>query len=129
MDRFKPIHQHLLIKAQIIAPITDKAIAEEFLSKLVKKIGMKAVTKPQATYVEDAGNEGFTGSINLATSHIAFHCWDESGLLMMDVYSCMPFSEETVYKHIADYMGVVEIMSASVNRADPLVYKKYIRNI
>jgi len=102
--------------------------ALDFLETLVRKIGMVPVTKPQATYVTDLGNEGFTGSINLATSHIAFHCWDETGLLMLDVYSCRTFNEEVVYKHIEDYMGVIELLSTSINRVDTGVYTKYFRN-
>lgn len=122
MDKFSPIHQHLLIKAQIKKPMVDDAIAKRFLSDLVLKIGMVPVTKPQATYVTDLGNEGFTGSINLATSHIAFHCWDESGLLMMDVYSCKCFDLEIVLDHIDFYMEIDNVSYTTIDRTNDKVY-------
>lgn len=101
---FKPIHKHLLIKATITNPFIKARDAKKFLVDLVNLVGMKPVTKPQAVYVADAGNEGFTGSINLATSHIAFHIWDKSGLLMLDLYSCKEFNEHKVIKFIDDVL-------------------------
>lgn len=88
---FAPIHKHILIKAHILNPFKTQKQAKRFLKDLVALIGMTPVTNPAATYVAEEGNKGFTGSINLATSHIAFHIWDETGLLMTDVYSCKDF--------------------------------------
>jgi S-adenosylmethionine/arginine decarboxylase-like enzyme len=64
---------------------------------------MKAVTRPQAVYITADGNEGITGSINLATSHIAGHVWDTSELLMFDIYSCKPFDSDAVVAKLASY--------------------------
>ncbi len=122
MDKFSPIHQHLLIKATIVNPMIDSSIAKMFLSSLVIKIGMVPVTEPQAVYVTDPGNEGFTGSINLATSHIAFHCWDDNGLLMMDVCSCKCFDTQIVIDHIEEYMGILEIKYTTFDRLNPTLY-------
>lgn len=105
---FKPIHKHLLIKGTVLLPFTDEDTAKKFLVDLVKLIGMNPVTAPQAVYVYESGNEGFTGSINLATSHIAFHIWDDTGLLMMDVYSCKEFDEGTVFKFINERLVLDE---------------------
>ena len=126
MTKFKPIHKHLLIKATIKSPMVETELALEFLEELVHKIGMNPVTEPQATYVDDEGNEGFTGSINLATSHIAFHCWDNEGLLMMDVYSCKDFDERIVLEHIEVYMGLVSARFHIVDRNNDRMYEFYV---
>ncbi len=97
---FQPIHKHLLINAVINKPITSVKIGKLFLSTLVEVIGMVPVTKPQAVYVKAPGNEGLTGSINLATSHIAFHVWDKTKLLMLDVYSCKEFETDDIIDFI-----------------------------
>ena len=105
MQQFIPLHQHLLVKAFITTPIDSEFRSKAFLRHIVREIGMKAVTNPQAAYVAELGNEGFTGSINLATSHIAFHCWDVTKLLMLDVYSCQVFKVGDVVKLIELYFG------------------------
>lgn len=88
---FVPIHKHLLLNTISLSPIIDPELGKEFLLNLVAEIHMIPVTEPQCVNVEDPGNEGLTGSINLATSHITFHNWTRNGLLMLDVYSCCDF--------------------------------------
>lgn len=102
---FKPIHQHLLVKATIKNPIQNPEEAKQMLVDLVKELGMVPVTTPQAVYIDALGNEGLTGSINLATSHIAFHVWDNDKLLMMDVYSCKDFDNHKVVDFIRNKFG------------------------
>lgn len=105
---FRPIHKHLLVRGFIKAPFKSDRAAKEFLVNLVHLVGMQPVTEPQAVYVGDAGNEGFTGSINLATSHAAFHIWDRNGLLMFDIYSCKDFDENLVIDFIHEHLIFVE---------------------
>lgn len=102
--KFEPIHQHVLIKATMKNVVTEETMGKLMLSVLVKDIRMKAVTEPQCVNIEEEGNEGLTGSINLATSHIAFHIWNEPKLLMLDVYSCKPFEINTIIKSIEKFM-------------------------
>lgn len=102
---FNPIHQHLLLRGYTKHPITDPEMGKDMLRAMVKSVGMVAVTEPQCVYVDVPGNKGLTGSINLATSHIAFHVWDETGLLMADVYSCCLFNTNNPIDVIEKYMG------------------------
>lgn len=80
-------------------------MGKDMLLDMVKSVGMVAVTEPQCVYVDVPGNKGLTGSINLATSHIAFHVWDETGLIMADVYSCCEFEIYDPLAVIESYMG------------------------
>ena len=125
---FTPIHQHLMLKASIKFPISDPELAKQLLYKLVLEIGMAPVTPPQSVYVHDAGNEGLTGSINLATSHIAYHIWEEPqgefgdlGLIMADVYSCKAFDPKLVVDFFNNYFGSLSnIELLQVDRATGL---------
>ncbi len=119
---FVPIHKHLLIKAVTTKPITEVIEAKIFLKDLVYFLGMKPVTEPQAVYVSDLGNEGLTGSINLATSHIAFHCWDTTGMLMIDVYSCKEFDHYPVMAFIDRHWNLSSYDLLVLDRADPNIY-------
>jgi len=114
---FIPLHKHLLIKATIGKPLTDPFLAKRMLKDLVSRLGMVPVTEPQVAYVKDLGNEGLTGSINLATSHIAFHVWDVKKLLMMDVYSCCDFNTDAVLSFIMkEFGGFKEIEAMVIDR-------------
>lgn len=111
---FNPIHQHLLLRGYTKNPITDPEMGKDMLRAMVKSVGMVPVTEPQCVYVDVPGNKGLTGSINLATSHIAFHVWDETGLLMVDVYSCCRFGTRGPISTLAAYMGPLEYLSVEV---------------
>lgn len=115
---FTPIHNHMLITGLIKTPITLVEDGKKFLVDLVNLIGMVPVTDPQAVYVDELGNEGLTGSINLATSHIAFHIWDKTGLLMMDVYSCKSFDSEKIIDFIENLLTLDTYSYKIIDRED-----------
>jgi len=123
---FVPIHKHMIVKAEIYKPLTDAGYAKKFLASLVKRIGMVPVTEPQAVYVAESGNEGFTGSINLATSHIAFHIWDNAKLMMLDVYSCKEFNPGDVLQHIDGMIGLEKYEYMIIDRNTFEITKKSI---
>ena len=132
---FKPIHQHLLIKAYSNTPITDPAVCKQMLLGLVNLIEMKAVTEPQAVYIHEKGNEGLTCTINLATSHIAAHVWDKTGLLMMDVYSCTRFDTDKVMAFLTkrwdldlSLEGERAMRVIELDRNNNLLYVDYLTN-
>ena len=118
MDRFIPMHQHLLIKATIRQPLNDLALFKSMLIDLVNKLGMVAVTAPQGHYVDTLGNEGITGSINLATSHIAMHIWDHDHRLMADIYSCCPFDNDSIVEYLGTFFGGYEEIDYMVINRD-----------
>lgn len=103
VDVFVPQHFHLMFKGSPQSTFTDPEIAKQMLIEMVSTVGMVPVTAPQASYVSTPGNEGLTGSINLATSHIAFHCWDNTPLLQFDLYSCCSFNIEAVMHVLNKY--------------------------
>jgi len=142
---FKPIHKHLLIKGMFSTlpdgfGVTKDSFIKDgydgpgdirlaivtariFLHDLVELIGMIPVTPPQAAYVHDEGNVGLTGSINLATSHIAFHVWEETGLLMLDVYSCKDFDPIVVLEFLDSLFTFTDVDAEIIDRDHMLMQK------
>ena len=115
---FVAIHKHVIIRATVNKPMTSRGQAKLMLRHFVDELGMVQVTPPQSAYVEEKGNEGLTGSINLATSHIAFHVWDTTGLLMMDIYSCKEFDTHSMLRLLDVYFEVVSLDSVvEIDRA------------
>lgn len=98
-------HQHLLLRAYINNPPTTEESLNKWLTELVEAIGMNVVVPAKSKYVDVPGNRGLTGSINIETSHIAIHVWDEHvpAKIEMDVYSCSCFEEATVLKKVNEF--------------------------
>ena len=95
-------HKHLVVRAEVDKPIVNKNKAIKFLRSLIKKIKMKPMYGPTASYCKMVGNRGITAFAIIETSHIAMHIWDESSpaLVQLDVYSCSDFDPKTVFEHI-----------------------------
>jgi S-adenosylmethionine/arginine decarboxylase-like enzyme len=82
-------HLHILVKASVSYP---RAVSldqlEQWVEKTVVDQGLEPVIGPHVVYVADKGNEGPTGSVNIKTSHMAFHIWENQHLIQADLYTC-----------------------------------------
>ena len=113
-----PKHKHLIIRAEVNSPITSEKEIKKWLRNVVKKIDMKIIKGPYASYVCKEGNRGVTGVVMIETSHIAMHVWDEErpALVQCDVYSCAEFSSNEVLAEFLP-MDVVKMDSILLDRA------------
>ena len=114
-----PAHKHLIIRAEVIRPITSEKEIKKWLRNLVKKIDMNIIKGPYASYVSKEGNRGITGIVMIETSHIAMHVWDETSpaLVQCDVYSCAEFSSSEVLIEFAT-MEPTKIEHMLLDRAE-----------
>jgi S-adenosylmethionine/arginine decarboxylase-like enzyme len=114
-------HKHLIIRAEVNDPITSEKEIKKWLRNVVKKIDMKIIKGPYASYVTEEGNRGITGVVMIETSHISIHVWDEErpALVQCDVYSCAKFSSNEVLAEFIP-MDVVTIDTIVLDRADAL---------
>ncbi|MCL2331862.1 MAG: S-adenosylmethionine decarboxylase [Proteobacteria bacterium] len=110
-------HQHLLIKAFVKNPPTQETVLNYWLESLVADIKMKVVVPARSKYVDAVGNRGLTGAVNIETSHIAVHIWDEPvpAHIEMDVYSCSKFDIQTVFNKLCDF-GLVKYHFMLIDR-------------
>ena len=113
-----PQHKHLIIRAEVNRPLRSEKETKQWLRKLVKKIDMKIIKGPYASYVSKEGNRGITGIVMIETSHIAVHVWDETtpALIQCDVYSCAEFSSNEVLAEFIE-MEVTKIDHIMLDRA------------
>ncbi len=116
-----PVHKHLIIRAEVISPLTDERTIRRWLRNLVQKIDMNIIKGPYAAYVSKEGNRGVTGVVMIETSHIAIHIWDESkpALVQCDVYSCAEFSSSEVLMNFA-IMEPTKIEYMLLDRAEEI---------
>ena len=105
------VHKHLLVRAEVKAPIINKNKAIKFLKKLIKSINMKAMYGPTASYCKMKGNRGVTAFAIIETSHIAMHIWDEvnPALVQLDVYSCADMDPNKVIEILNKELETVKI--------------------
>ena len=113
-----PQHKHFIIRAEVKRPLKTEKETKQWLRKIVKKIDMKIIKGPYASYVSKEGNRGITGIVMIETSHIAVHVWDETtpALIQCDVYSCAEFSSNEVLTEFIE-MEVTKIDHIMLDRA------------
>ena len=116
-----PVHKHLIIRAEVNSPISTEKEIKKWLRNVVKKIDMKIIKGPYASYVTKDGNRGITGVVMIETSHIAIHVWDEErpALVQCDVYSCDEFSSNEVLAEFLP-MDVTKIDHILLDRASEI---------
>ena len=98
-------HKHLIVRAELANPPQCASSIQEWMSKLVDKIGMKILMGPYAVYSDMVGNRGLTAVTIIETSHIALHVWDECNpaMLQLDVYTCSTLNIEDVFEAIKEF--------------------------
>lgn len=101
----------MLVNAKVNNPIASEEEAVEFLANLVKRIDMKIIKGPFASYVDAPGNKGLTAIVMIETSHIAFHIWDEPnpGVLQFDLYTCGSLNKEDVLAELKSRFDLVSM--------------------
>jgi len=102
------VHKHLIVRAEVTNPPTDKQTTIHWMETLISSIGMKVMMGPFANYLDVAGNRGLTAVAIIETSHIALHVWDEvsPGLLQLDVYTCGTLDPQLVVNAIQEFNPV-----------------------
>ena len=111
-------HLHVLVKAKIKTPdALSVGGLESWLETVVRGQNLEPVIGPSVVYVDDKGNEGPTGSVNIKTSHMAFHIWDKLGELQADLYTC---GELNLNKFLLEFMifDPVQVEYLMIDRAN-----------
>jgi S-adenosylmethionine/arginine decarboxylase-like enzyme len=97
-------HQHLIVRAEVNRPplAGDLSWVCEWMSELIRDIGMKELAAPRARYCEMPGNRGMTADAIIETSHVVLHSWDECtpAVLQFDLYTCSDLHVKQVMSHL-----------------------------
>ena len=101
-----PLHNHLLLNGYTYSPPTSCEDTVAWMAEFVKKIGMKILQGPFASYVDVEGNKGLTCVVMIETSHIAMHVWDEPvpAKIQFDLYTCGTLEEDFALQNIIDFL-------------------------
>jgi len=119
---------HLIVDAYVThhSTLTKNSILEIFC-KLVKLLGMEYLDRPlvwdlpidESKLDSPLDEGGISVIVPITTSHLSAHCWPARNALMLDVFSCKPFSVEEALDLIRTEFGIRSIHYTVVDRLDP----------
>jgi len=118
------VHKHLLIRALVDQAPDKNFDLDSALQDLISRIDMKILAGPFTAYCPVEGNEGWSGTCIIETSHIAIHCWNEPrpNVIQLDVYSCKDFKMEDVTDWLNEYFGVLMVDYKFLDRENGFEY-------
>ena len=98
--------------------ITSQENIYNFTKELVKRIDMVAYGEPVIAHLatHDPQKAGFSMMQLIETSNIAMHAVDRDRTMYLDVFSCKPFSNDTVCETVREYFGATQIRLNYVTR-------------
>jgi S-adenosylmethionine decarboxylase len=96
--------------------ITDVENITAFAKALVKRIDMVAYGEPQVIHFGEDDKAGYTMIQLIETSNICAHFCDNSGNFYLDVFSCKPYSVETVLQTVNDFFSPQTIRERYLER-------------
>ena len=98
---------HLMLDLNECNPaiLDDLEACFQLLHQLPSLIGMTKISQPHVFRYEGSypDDEGITGVVIIAESHISLHTYPKKRYVFVDVFSCKSFDTEKAKDHICSY--------------------------
>lgn len=93
--------QHVMIDLYGCNPelLANEVFLRKVLDDYPARIGMEKVSPVDLRYITTSNplDDGLSGFVIIATSHISLHAWPPYGMVNMDIFSCEAFDvQDTV---------------------------------
>src|SRR5215471_6847117 len=87
--------QHVMLDLYGCSPslLENEAFLRDVLDRYPTQIGMQKVGPVELRYIETNNplDDGFSGFVIIATSHISLHAWSPYRMVNIDIFSCEDF--------------------------------------
>ena len=87
--------QHVMLDLYECSPslLENEAFLRDVLDRYPTHIGMQKVGPVELRYIETNNplDDGFSGFVIIATSHVSLHAWAPYRMVNMDIFSCEDF--------------------------------------
>ena len=87
--------QHVMLDLYGCSPslLENEAFLRDVLDQYPTHIGMQKVGPVELRYIETNNplDDGFSGFVIIATSHVSLHAWAPYHMVNMDIFSCEDF--------------------------------------
>ncbi len=114
---------HLIIDGYVTDPkkIEDKEFIYNFLDTYPPQIKMTKVSVPQVSEHDIPRNaeEGISGFVLLAESHISVHVYPERSYVNLDIFSCREFDVAQATQALEQQFGLTNITIHTLDRPHP----------
>src|SRR5690348_7577369 len=87
--------QHVMLDLYGCSPglLENEAFLRDVLDRYPTQIGMQKVGPVELRYIKTNNplDDGFSGFVIIATSHVSLHAWAPYRMVNMDIFSCEAF--------------------------------------
>ncbi len=99
--------------------LNDEQHLRQLLADMPARIKMEQVSPVSLFDIKtsDPIDDGFSGFVIIATSHVSLHAWRPYRMLNMDIFSCEDFDAEDAVNFIKDRMQAKDVEVNAVDRA------------
>ena len=100
-------------------PLSNEIFLRQVLEELPDRIGMRKVSSVELRYIQTSNplDDGYSGFVIIATSHVSMHCWSPYGMVNLDVFSCEPFAIADVVDYACQKFGTHDVEVHALERA------------
>ncbi|WP_232822513.1 adenosylmethionine decarboxylase [Thermus sediminis] len=124
---------HLMVDGYDASPekLQDAALVRRVLDELPEEMGMTKVLPPFVYRYGRDGEDGVTGVVIIAESHIAIHTFPKKRFLSVDIFSCKAFDMAQVLRRLAETFDIGRYATYMIHRGkefpkDPELAQKIV---
>ena len=99
--------------------LENEAFLREVLDQYPARIGMQKVGPVELRYIKtnDPSDDGYSGFVIIATSHVSLHAWAPYGMVNIDIFSCEDFEVAEVVAFARRMFQTNDVEVHAVQRA------------
>jgi len=101
-----------------VSKLEDEERVNAFLVQTTRQLGMRAIGKPTVARVKTGRDEGITGIMPIAESHISVHTFPRIQSCNVDIFSCKDFDVEKAKAAAAKWFGARVVRSHVLQRGE-----------
>jgi S-adenosylmethionine decarboxylase len=113
--------QHVMLDLYGCSPslLENEAFLRDVLDRYPPHIGMQKVGPVELRYIETNNplDDGFSGFVIIATSHVSLHAWAPYRMVNMDIFSCEDFDVAEVVAFARELFQTSDVEVHVVHRA------------
>ncbi len=113
--------QHVMLDLYGCDPVLleDEAFLWHILDEYPNVIGMEKVSPVELRNIKTSNplDDGCSGFVIIATSHVSLHAWPPYGMVNLDIFSCEPFDVGHVLEFATTKFQTQDVEVHEVERA------------
>src|SRR5881275_2000196 len=91
--------------------LANEALLRQVLDEYPNRIGMEKASPVELRDIKTSNplDDGFSGFVIIATSHVSLHAWPPYRMINIDIFSCNEFDEAEVVTFACDMFETNDI--------------------